>query len=67
MFYFLLYVNRQNCSCLLAMRHTLKVPLISNVAAVYSFDSFYESITYREASQSQIETCSNVSTSTEGR
>ena len=27
------------------MRQTLKVPLISNVAAVYSFDSFYESIT----------------------
>ena len=49
------------------MRQTLKVTLISNVAAVYSFDSFYESITYREASQSQIETCSNVFTSTEGR
>ena len=32
-------------SCLLAMRQTLKVPLISNVAVVYSFDSFYESIT----------------------
>ena len=27
------------------MHETLKVPLISNVAAVYSFDSFNESIT----------------------
>ena len=46
--------------------------VISNVAAVYSFDSFYESITrLREASQSQIETCSYArllkQTSPEGR
>ena len=54
------------------MRQPLKVPMISNVAAVYSFDSFYESITrLREASQSQIETCSYArllkQTSPEGR
>ena len=41
MFYFLLYVNRQNCSCLQTMCQPLKAPLIPNVAAVYSCNSFF--------------------------